>query len=117
MAYWQDRLTETQDKLADKSIKQMEKQLKKYYKQSMKKVIEEFEKTCVVSKPTKPNIIVRSNILITKCERCKSIYQAGWEHTRTKAKPGVELLTPENLDFVTECPCCGWYNIVEFEEG
>jgi SPP1 gp7 family putative phage head morphogenesis protein len=45
LAYWQDRLTETQDKLADKSIKQMEKQLKKYYKQSMKKVIEEFEKT------------------------------------------------------------------------
>lgn len=82
-----------------------------------REAIEEFEKTCVVSKPTKPNIIARSNILITKCERCKSVYQAGWEHTRSKAKPGVELLIPENLDFVTECPCCGWFNIVEFEEG
>lgn len=45
MTYWADRMAAAQSKLTAKNTKQIEKQLKKYYGQSMKRVIEDFEKT------------------------------------------------------------------------
>jgi SPP1 gp7 family putative phage head morphogenesis protein len=43
--YWQQRLVNNQNNLTNKNVKQIDKQMKKYYSQSMKRVIDNFEKT------------------------------------------------------------------------
>ena len=45
MAYWEDRLIQSQINITDANIAVVQKQLKKYYKSSMKKVISDFEAT------------------------------------------------------------------------
>lgn len=43
--YWAERTAKAQSKLTNKSIRQTEAQLKKYYAQTMKKTLDNFEKT------------------------------------------------------------------------
>ena len=45
MAYWKDRMAQSQNRLTNKSVKQIEKQFRKYYGDTMKRTIADFEAT------------------------------------------------------------------------
>lgn len=84
-----------------------------FKKKKKKKKNELAEELLQSLKPDVPVVIKEAKIKPTKCEFCKTIYQAKQKHIKHVRDIGC---IHERYTLYVQCPICTNYNAIEFED-